>query len=71
MRESNVWTTQDELATVRRIYNRRDIVALRQYLWLCRNRVWHGDGMRVDPGIVILQVEDYIIQIEREQKRGE
>jgi hypothetical protein len=59
-----VWTTADELASVRKLYIAGRVDLLQRYLVIARyHRVWHGDGMAVEPGVVILQVEDWIAEL--------
>ncbi len=66
------WTTADEIRHVRRLAERAsiagDVTALRNYLHLCRTRNWSGAGMEVDPGQVILCIEDAIFHIETKAK---
>lgn len=54
------WTTQDELATVRSLLEKKDLHRLVNYLNAARQRQWHGDGMNVDPRQVIWAAEDAI-----------
>lgn len=64
------WTTTDELELPRKLYGRGDLAGLKLYLYRCRNRIWHGEGMRVCPGEVIFETEGYIrlLQLAKDQK---
>ena len=65
MPESLNWTTEDELAVVRHLYERKNVKALRAYLVAAYWRKWYGPGMEVEPAIVIFQVQDWVGELER------
>lgn len=64
--ESKVWTTQDELQFLRRMYQNKNIKALRGYVLHAHDRVWFGPGMRVEAGRVILEARDLLKQLKKE-----
>jgi len=57
------WTTADELASVRKLFEAGRLDLLKKYLENARSRRWVGEGMRVEPGVVILQTEDWIAEL--------
>ena len=71
--EPIVWTTADELASVRKLFVAGQVALLRRYLYIARyQRRWGGEGMEVEPGVVILQVEDWLIELTKgELKNGD
>jgi len=63
------WTTQDELAFVRhKLFEAGKVDALRRYVQLAPYRVWHGPGMNIDPGMVILAAQDMLAALEKAAK---
>ena len=58
------WTTRDELEFIDGLYRNGKLDALRSYLQNARMRKWHGDGMDVEPGIVINGIADAIRKLE-------
>jgi hypothetical protein len=58
------WTTQDELAYLRGLYLRGKILVLRSYVQTAVRRQWWGDGMNVDPQLVILAARDWLAELE-------
>lgn len=61
-----IWTTGDELGFVRGMFLRQDRSGLKSYVALAAVRRWYGDGMRVDPGVVILEARDLLSELERQ-----
>lgn len=60
-----IWTTQDELLFVRGLFSKGNIVALRNYVRLAHERKWWGEGMRVNPMIVIPAAQDLLAEMEK------
>jgi hypothetical protein len=62
------YTTQDELGFVHRLAVKclaeDSTRRLDSYLKVARVRRWHGPGMVVDPGQVILEAEDELERVE-------
>jgi hypothetical protein len=65
------WTTQDELATVRKLYLANKQTALRQYIHNAEHRVWLGTGMAVDPGVVLAEARSMLDTLERAKVMAE
>ena len=68
------WTTEDELAYVRHLYEKGNAAGLKRYIWLAINRKWHGPGMNVDPGTVLLQAQDWLTELKQvvtAERRGQ
>lgn len=61
------WTTQDELSFVRGLYLRGKILHLRNYVRSAVERKWWGDGMAVDPNLVILAAKDWLAELEEKE----
>lgn len=59
------WTTSDELLFVRGLFVKGNIVALRNYVKVAHLRKWWGEGMRVNPMVVIPEAQDLLKEMER------
>lgn len=64
--ESMDWTTEDEIAFVRCMFNRRNIIGLQRYRRLLQYRVYHGPGMFVNREYVRLALNSLIDTLEQE-----
>lgn len=58
------WTTQDEIAFLRRLADKKDAKAIRRWLNLALIRRWHGEGMHVEVGRCILAAKDMLEELE-------
>jgi hypothetical protein len=63
-----VWTTQDELMFIRGLFIRGKIQNLRNYVRVAHERKWWGEGMAVNPMIVILEARDLLAEMERQAR---
>lgn len=60
------WTTEDEIAAVRQMYNHKNIRALSNYRRMLPYRTFHGAGMHVDAVLVRLAMNSLIDALESE-----
>ena len=64
--ESTDWTTDDEIDSIRHMFNRKNIVALQHYRRVLPYRDFHGAGMYVNVTIVRLTLNSLIDALEQE-----
>jgi len=64
--ESSDWTTEDEIAFVRHLYNRRNLKAMSDYRRMLPYRDFRGAGMHVDVMLVRLALNSLIDALETE-----
>lgn len=60
------WTTEDEIAFARHLYNKRNLPALSHYRRMLPYRNFHGAGMHVDVVLVRLAMNSLIDALESE-----
>lgn len=64
------WTTADEVHSIEGMHERGNIYALTCYIHNARHRIWHGAGMNVDPGVVILVAQDLLEDLLKRKKKS-
>jgi hypothetical protein len=59
-KESPTWTTADEMAYVKGLWERGNCRALEEWLRVSEHRVWRGFGMAVELEVVRQQVREWL-----------
>lgn len=70
MPKNTDWTTLDELMFIRGLVAKGKLQCLRNYVRVAHERRWWGEGMKVNPLIVIPAAQDMLAEMERAANDG-